>query len=82
MIDMTYDPEADAVYVYLARGKTERQEERVHLSMTWMRRAVSSVSRSYRPAKFWRPAIGSAPGRRVQEALTPRSDGAFLLRLA
>ena len=27
MIDMTYDPEADAVYVYLGRGEIARQEE-------------------------------------------------------
>jgi uncharacterized protein YuzE len=27
MIDMTYDPEADAVYIYLGRGKIARQEE-------------------------------------------------------
>jgi uncharacterized protein YuzE len=27
MIDMTYDPDADAVYIYVARGKIERQEE-------------------------------------------------------
>ena len=27
MIDTTYDPEADAVYMYLSRGKVERTEE-------------------------------------------------------
>jgi uncharacterized protein YuzE len=27
MIDMTYDPEADAAYIYLGRGKIDRQEE-------------------------------------------------------
>jgi uncharacterized protein YuzE len=27
MIDMTYDPEADAVYVLLARAKVDRTEE-------------------------------------------------------
>jgi uncharacterized protein YuzE len=27
MIDMTYDPEADAVYIYLGRGKVDHQEE-------------------------------------------------------
>jgi uncharacterized protein YuzE len=27
MIDMTYDPEADAVYIYLGRGKIDHQEE-------------------------------------------------------
>lgn len=27
MIDMTYDPEADAAYIYLARGKSARTEE-------------------------------------------------------
>ncbi len=27
MIDMTYDPEADAVYIYLSRGKSDRTEE-------------------------------------------------------
>lgn len=27
MVDMTYDPEADAAYVYLGRGKIERTEE-------------------------------------------------------
>ena len=27
MIDMTYDPEADAVYVYIGRGKVDRTEE-------------------------------------------------------
>jgi uncharacterized protein YuzE len=27
MIDMTYDPEADAVYMYLGRGKVARTEE-------------------------------------------------------
>ena len=27
MIDMTYDPEADAVYIYVGRGKIDRQEE-------------------------------------------------------
>jgi uncharacterized protein YuzE len=27
MIDMTYDPEADAVYVQLARGSVSRSEE-------------------------------------------------------
>jgi uncharacterized protein YuzE len=26
MIDMSYDPEADAAYIYLARGKIDRQE--------------------------------------------------------
>ncbi|MEZ5788935.1 MAG: DUF2283 domain-containing protein [Xanthobacteraceae bacterium] len=26
MTDMTYDPEADAVYIYLGRGKIDRQE--------------------------------------------------------
>jgi uncharacterized protein YuzE len=26
MIDMTYDPEADAVYIYIGRGKIDRQE--------------------------------------------------------
>ena len=26
MIDMTYDPDADAVYIYVARGKVDRQE--------------------------------------------------------
>lgn len=26
MTDMTYDPEADAVYLYLGRGKIDRQE--------------------------------------------------------
>ena len=27
MIDMTYDPEADAVYIYLSRAKVDRTEE-------------------------------------------------------
>jgi uncharacterized protein YuzE len=27
MIDMTYDPEADAVYMYMSRGKVDRTEE-------------------------------------------------------
>ena len=27
MIDMTYDPEADAAYIYLGRGQVDRQEE-------------------------------------------------------
>jgi uncharacterized protein YuzE len=27
MIDMTYDPEADAVYMYLGRGKVDHTEE-------------------------------------------------------
>jgi len=27
MADMTYDPDADAVYIHLGRGKIERQEE-------------------------------------------------------
>jgi uncharacterized protein YuzE len=27
MIDMTYDPEADAVYMYLSRGKVDHTEE-------------------------------------------------------
>ena len=27
MIDMTYDPEADAVYLYLSRGKVAATEE-------------------------------------------------------
>jgi uncharacterized protein YuzE len=27
MIDMTYDPEADAAYIYLGRGKIEGTEE-------------------------------------------------------
>ena len=27
MTDMTYDPDADAVYIYLGRGEIERQEE-------------------------------------------------------
>jgi uncharacterized protein YuzE len=27
MIDMTYDPEADAVYIQLARGSVDRTEE-------------------------------------------------------
>jgi uncharacterized protein YuzE len=27
MIDMTYDPEADAAYIYLGRGTIYRQEE-------------------------------------------------------
>ena len=27
MTDMTYDPEADAVYLYLGRGKVDHQEE-------------------------------------------------------
>jgi uncharacterized protein YuzE len=27
MVDMTYDPEADAAYIRLARGKVERTEE-------------------------------------------------------
>ena len=27
MTDMTYDPDADAVYIHLGRGKIERQEE-------------------------------------------------------
>ncbi|MEQ1937603.1 DUF2283 domain-containing protein [Mesorhizobium sp. CN5-321] len=27
MIDMTYDPEADAVYIYLGRGKIDHTEE-------------------------------------------------------
>jgi uncharacterized protein YuzE len=27
MIDMTYDPEADAAYIYLARGSIDHQEE-------------------------------------------------------
>jgi uncharacterized protein YuzE len=27
MSDMTYDPEADAVYIYLSRGKPDRTEE-------------------------------------------------------
>ncbi len=26
MTDMTYDPEADAVYIYLGRGKIDRQQ--------------------------------------------------------
>jgi uncharacterized protein YuzE len=27
MIDMTYDPEADAAYIHLGRGKIDHQEE-------------------------------------------------------
>jgi uncharacterized protein YuzE len=27
MIDMTYDPAADAAYIYLARGKIDRTED-------------------------------------------------------
>lgn len=27
MIDMTYDPEADAAYIYLGRGKVDKTEE-------------------------------------------------------
>jgi uncharacterized protein YuzE len=27
MIDMTYDPEADAIYLYLGAGKIDHQEE-------------------------------------------------------
>ena len=27
MIDVTYDPEADAAYFYVGRGKIDRQEE-------------------------------------------------------
>ena len=27
MIDVTYDPEADAVYMYIGRGKIDHQEE-------------------------------------------------------
>ena len=27
MIDMTYDPEADAIYIYLGKGKVDRTEE-------------------------------------------------------
>ncbi|MGI8526610.1 MAG: DUF2283 domain-containing protein [Pseudolabrys sp.] len=27
MIDMTYDPEADAVYIYLSRAKPDHQQE-------------------------------------------------------
>ena len=27
MIDVTYDPEADAVYLYLSRGQVDRTEE-------------------------------------------------------
>lgn len=27
MIDVTYDPEADAVYIYLSRAKVDRTEE-------------------------------------------------------
>jgi uncharacterized protein YuzE len=27
MIDMTYDPEADAIYLYVGAGKIDRQEE-------------------------------------------------------
>jgi uncharacterized protein YuzE len=27
MIDMTYDPDADAAYIYVARGKIDHQQE-------------------------------------------------------
>ncbi len=27
MIDLTYDPEADAVYIYVGRGQVDHQEE-------------------------------------------------------
>ena len=27
MIDMTYDPEADAIYMYMGRGKVDHTEE-------------------------------------------------------
>jgi uncharacterized protein YuzE len=27
MIDLTYDPDADAVYIYVARGNIDRQDE-------------------------------------------------------
>jgi hypothetical protein len=62
MIDMTYDPEADAVYLLIGRGAVDHQEEPDRSSMMWMRTAACSASRSCPPAKHSRRAIGRMPG--------------------
>lgn len=43
MIDMTYDPDAEAVYIHLSRGKLVEQRKLDRSSTIWMPTVVCSV---------------------------------------
>lgn len=75
MIDMTYDPDADAVYILLGRGEIDRQEE--------ARPFVYDVDAAGRvlgieilsATKVLAPATGNARGGRARRRWTRRNNG-------
>jgi hypothetical protein len=65
MTDMTYDPGADALYIYVgAIREIDHQEEAGPFIYDVDTKAGSSASKSCRQAKFWLPANGKTRGGR------------------
>ena len=58
MPEITYDPEADAVYITLVRGKVERTKEARPFLYDLDAEAISSASKSRLRARCWRPETG------------------------
>ena len=81
MIDMTYDPEADALTSVSAAGKSTTRRSLKHSSMTWMPTATSLVSKSSPPAKSWRRAIGRMQGGRARQVATRRNSQTVMRKL-
>jgi uncharacterized protein YuzE len=74
MTDITYDPGADAVYIYLGNGEIDRQEEAGPFIYDVDTGGRIIGIESYPQPRFWRPAIGETHGDQTRQALTPRSE--------
>jgi len=75
MTDITYDAEADAVYITVGRGKIDRTEETGPFIYDVDAEGTSSASKSCPPARFWRRETGKKQTRRDQRASAPPNSG-------
>jgi uncharacterized protein YuzE len=71
--DMTYDPEADAAYIYLGRGKIDRQEETGPFTYDVDAEGRIIGIEILSASKSWRRANGRLRGSRARQDRTLRS---------
>jgi hypothetical protein len=75
MTDITYDSEADPVYITIGRGTFDRTEQTGPSFMMLMPPDAFSVSKSCPPALCWRPEVGKKRGHRVKRTSNPQNSG-------
>ena len=72
MTNISYDADADAVYITVGRGKVDRTKRPARSSTMSTPRGTLSASRSSPPARFWHRETGKKPARRATRASTRR----------